>query len=110
MDNMLIVLAIILLLAITSLIFFWFKSLNKKKFRADDGSLFDNQSDLDIYQNLYLKTKTLFLSDSQMSSKTTILGFDKSFLIKLTNEGFPDLKSLFIYRKQIKSLSDLINT
>ena len=39
-----------------------------------------------------------------------ILGFQKSFLTKLTTEGFPDLKSLVKYRKQFKLLSDLINT
>ena len=39
-----------------------------------------------------------------------ILGFDKSFISNLTTEGFPDLKTVVKYRKQIKLLSDLINT
>jgi len=85
------------------------KNINKKSFTAEDGSSFANKSDLDSYKRLYEKTKSLFLVDNQDSSNNQILGFDKLFLTKLTNEGFPNLKTLYKYRKQIKSLSDLIN-
>ena len=52
----------------------------------------------------------LFSPDSDKGSSQLILGFEKVFLSKLTTEGFPDLKTLVKYRKQFKSLSDLINT
>ena len=110
MDITLVVIAIFVLLAIAFLLLFLFKSISKKTFKADDGSVFDNQSDLDSYQILYSKTKSLFLSDDKQNSNYPLLGFEKSFLTKLTNEGFSDLYTLFKYRKQIKSLSDLINT
>ena len=110
MDITLIAIAIFILVAIVFLSLFLFTSITKKSFTADDGSVFDNQSDLDIYQNLYDKTKVLFSLDDEKGSSTQILGFEKSFISKLTIEGFPDLKTLVEYRKQIKSLSDLINT
>ncbi len=110
MDITLIALAIFILVAIVFLVIFLFKSINKKSFTAEDGSIFDNQSDLDLYENLYEKTKLLFCNDEENSSSQQILGFEKSYLTKLTAEGFPDLKTLIKYRKQFKSLSDLINT
>ena len=109
MDITLIALAFFILIAIVFLTLFLFKSINKKSFIAKDGSVFDNQSDLDLYQNLYDKTKPLF-SDNGDSSSQQILGFEKLFLSKLKTEGFPDLKSLIKYRKQFQLLSDLINT
>jgi len=110
MDITLIAIAIFIIVALVFLSLFLFKNINKKSFIAEDGSIFDNQSDLDLYQNLYKKTKPLFNGDDENGSVQTILGFQKSFLTKLTAEGFPDLKSLVKYRKQFKSLSDLINT
>ena len=110
MDITLIAIAIFILIAIVFLTLFLFKSINKKTFTAEDGSIFDTQSDLDLYQNLYDRTKPLFINDSENRSSHQILGFDKSFLSKLTKDGFQDLKTLFKYRKQFKSLSDLINT
>ena len=110
MDITLIAIAIFLLIAIVFLSLFLFKSINKKSFAAEDGSVFDNQSDLDLYQKLYNETKPLFSSDTEKGSSQQILGFDKTFLSKLTTDGFPDLKTLVKYRKQLKSLSDLINT
>ena len=110
MDITLVVIVIFLLLAVAFLLLFLFKSIGKKTFTAEDGSVFDSQSDLDSYNILYDKTKSLFLSEDQASTSYPILGFDKLFLIKLTREGFSDLNTLFKYRKQIKSLSDLINT
>ncbi len=109
MDITFIAIAIFILVAIAFLSLFLFKSINKKKFIAFDGSVFDTQNDLDLYQDLYEKTKPLFIFDEDKGSSQPILGFQKSFLIKLTKEGFPDLKSLFKYRTQFKSLSDLIN-
>ncbi len=109
MDITLIAIAIFILIAIVFLTLFLFKSINKKSFTAEDGSVFDTQSDLDLYQNLYDKTKPLFCTDDKDSSQQ-LLGFEKVFLSKLTTDGFPDLKSVVKYRKQFKSLSDLINT
>jgi len=110
MDMTLIAIVLIVLLVVVFLLLFLFKSFNKKSFIAKDGSSFTKQSDLDLYQTLYEKTQPLFLVDNHDGSSNQILGFDKSFLTKLTNEGFPDLKTIFKYRKQIKLLSDLINT
>ncbi len=110
MDITLLAIAIFILLAIVFLALFLFNSISKKSFTATDGSVFDKQSDLDLYENLYDKTKPLFNIDDEKVSSQPILGFDRSFLIKLKSEGFPDLKSLVKYRKQFKSLSDLINT
>ena len=110
MDITLIAIAIFILVAIVFLGLYLFKSINKKSFTAEDGSVFDSQSDLDVYQNLYEKTKPLFSSDAEKGNVQPILGFDKSFISKLSSEGFPDLKTLVKYRKQFKSLSDLINT
>tara|TARA_Y100001968_G_scaffold269501_1_gene260328 strand:+ start:166 stop:498 length:333 start_codon:yes stop_codon:yes gene_type:complete len=110
MDITLFAIAIFILIAIVFLSLFLFKSINKKSFIAEDGSVFETQSDLDLYQNLFDKTKSLFVTDNAKISSEQILGFEKSFLSKLTREGFPDLKTLVIYRKQFKSLSDLINT
>tara|TARA_B100001250_G_scaffold392180_1_gene393779 strand:+ start:62 stop:394 length:333 start_codon:yes stop_codon:yes gene_type:complete len=110
MDITFIAIAILVLVAIVVLSLSLFKSINKKSFIAEDGSLFDTQSDLDLYQNLYDKTKPLFSAGDDTGSSQPILGFQKSFLTKLIADGFPDLKSLVKYRKQFKSLSDLINT
>ena len=109
MDMTLIAVGLFVLLAVVFLALYLLKSINNKSFTAQDGSSFAKQSDLDSYQRLYEKTQSLFLVDNQDGSNNQNLGFDKLFLTKLTNEGFPDLKTLFKYRLQIKSLSDLIN-
>ena len=110
MDITLIAIAIFILVAIVFLGLYLFKSINKKSFTAEDGSVFDSESDLEVYQKLYNKTKPLFSSDTEKSSAQSILGFEKSFITNLSSVGFPDLKTLVKYRKQFKSLSDLINT
>ena len=110
MDITLIAIAVIIFVAIVFLALFLFKSINNKNFIAEDGSIFDSQSDLDVYQNLFEKTKPLFSNDDENDKSQQILGFDKAFFFKLTTKGFPDLKSLVKYRKQFKLLSDLINT
>ena len=110
MDIILIAIACFILIAIVFLSLFLFKSINKKSYTSEDGSVFDSQSDLDSYNNLYNITKALFIPDNDKGSSQKILGFEKVFISKLTAEGFSDLKTLFKYRKQIKSLSDLINT
>ena len=110
MDIKLIAIAIFILFAIVFLGLYLFKSINKKSFTAEDGSVFDNKSDLDVYQKLYEKTKPLFKIDAEKSSAQSILGFEKSFITKLSSEGFPDLKTIVKYRKQFQTLSDLINT
>tara|TARA_Y100001968_G_scaffold277849_1_gene272866 strand:- start:120 stop:452 length:333 start_codon:yes stop_codon:yes gene_type:complete len=109
-DITLIAISSFILLAIVFLLLFLFKSINNDSFIANDGSIFEKQSDLELYESLYDKTKLIFSPTDQQSSTQPILGFEKSFLTLLTQEGFPDLKTLFIYRKQIKSLSDLINS
>ena len=110
MDITLIAITIFVFVAISFLALFLFKSINKKSYTAKDGSVFDTQIDLDLYQNLYEKTKPIFSVEDEKSSSTQLLGFENSFLIKLTKEGFPDLKTLVKFRKQFKALSDLINT
>ncbi len=110
MDITLIAIAIFILVAIVFLGLYLFKSINKKNYIAEDGSVFDIESDLVAYQKLYDKTKPLFSSDTEKGSGQSILGFEKSFITKLSSDGFPDLKTLIKYRKQFKSLSDLINT
>ncbi len=110
MDITLIAIAIFILIAIVFLSLFLLKSISKKSFIAEDGSVFDTQSDLDLYMKLYERTKPLFSPDDEKDSDLQILGFEKIFLSKLTTEGFSDLKMLLKYRNQIKSLSDLINT
>ena len=110
MDITLIAIAIFILVAIVFLGLYLFKSINKKSFTAEDGSVFDSESDLDVYQKLYDKTMPIFSSDTEKNSSQSILGFERSFITKLSSEGFPDLKTLVKYRKQFKSLSDLINT
>ena len=110
MDITFIALAVFIFVAIVFLALFLFRSINKKKFTAKDGTTFDNQSDLDLYQSLYDKTQPLFSNEEDKGSVQQILGFEKSFLSQLTTDGFPDLKTLIKYRKQIKLLSDLINT
>ena len=110
MDITLLAIAILILVALAFLAIFLFKSINKKSFLAKDGSVFDNQSDLDVYEKFYQKTKPLFTCDDENTAAQSLLGFQKSFLKRITAEGFPDFKTLVKYRKQIKSLSDLINT
>ena len=110
MDITLIAIAIFILIALVFLSLFLFKSINKNSFKAEDGSVFDTQSDLDLYMNLYEKTKPLFSSNNEKASPQQLLGFEQLFISKLTTEGFADLKTLVKYRKQFKSLSDLINT
>ena len=110
MDITLIAIAIFIIVSIGILILALFKSINKNSYTATDGSVFDNQSDLDVYQNLYEKTIPLFRLDESSDSAQSILGFQKTFLTKLKTEGFLDLKTLVKYRKQLKLLSDLINS
>tara|TARA_B100000214_G_C23859544_1_gene577391 strand:- start:436 stop:768 length:333 start_codon:yes stop_codon:yes gene_type:complete len=109
MDITLIAIAFFILLALVFLVIFLFKSINKDKFKADDGSVFDSKSDLDQYNAIYDKTRPLFSVVDNDDSTQSILGFDKFFLTKLTKDGFPDLKTLIKFRGQIKILSDLIN-
>ena len=109
MDITLIAILFFVFLAIVFLSLFLFKSINKKSFKANDGSIFENQTDLDVYNSLYEKTKPIFSSPDERPTNQLVLGFETSFLIKVTSEGFNDLKTLIKYRKQIKLLSDLIN-
>ena len=110
MDITFIAIAFFILLAIVFLLIFLFKSINKKSYTAEDGSVFDNKSDYNVYQNLYEKTKPLFSVSKDNGSNKPIIGFEKSFLLKLTSDGFKDLKTIAKYRTEFKSLSDLINS
>tara|TARA_Y100001968_G_scaffold41208_1_gene31332 strand:- start:489 stop:821 length:333 start_codon:yes stop_codon:yes gene_type:complete len=109
MDITLIAIILVVVLAIVFLLLFLFKNIKKQSFIADDGSVFKNQIDLDLYQSLYNKTKPLFSAESDNATSQELLGFENSFLSKLTSEGFKDLKSLVKYRSQFKLLSELIN-
>ncbi len=106
----LIAIAFLILIAIVFLTLFLFRSINIKSFKAEDGTYFDNKADLELYQNLYDKTKPLFEADLNKAPDQQIMGFERLFLSKLTVEGFPDLKSIIKFRKQFKILSDLLNT
>ena len=110
MDIALIAIVFFILLALVFLLIFLFTSINKKPFKAIDGTIFDNKSDLEVYESLYKKTKSLFSLGEDLGSSDLILGFEKSFLSKLISDGFSDLKTLVKYRKQIKSLSELMNS
>ena len=110
MDIKLIALAFFILLGIVSLLLFLLKSINKKSFIAEDGSVFNSQNDLDVYQKLYEKTIPLFSIAEDNGSSQQILGFERSFVTKLTTEGFNDLKSLVKYRKQFNLLAELIKS
>ena len=110
MDITLVAIVFFVLTAIVFVLIFSFKNIKTKSFTADDGSVFGNQTDLDLYEKLYEKTKPLFLVDDQPNSKKLILGFENTFLSILTREGFPDLKTLIKFRSQLKLLSDLINS
>ena len=109
MDIILIAISVFVFFAIAFLALYLFKSINKKSFTAEDGSVFDSQSELDLYQRLYNKTKPLFSPHDEKGSSQLTMGFEKTFLTKLTKEGFPNLKTIFKYRNQFKSLSDIIN-
>tara|TARA_Y100001968_G_C19340406_1_gene709192 strand:- start:372 stop:704 length:333 start_codon:yes stop_codon:yes gene_type:complete len=110
MDITFIAIAIFIFIAIVFLSLSLLKSINKKSYTAEDGSVFDSQSDLELYKNLYVKTKPLFSLDNDKASTQQILGLEKLFISKLTTEGFPDLKTIVKYREQFKILLDLINT
>ena len=110
MDIALIAIVFFILLAIVFLLLYLFRSVEKKSFLAKDGSSFKNQYDLELYERLYEKTKPLFSDIETNASNQSLLGFDKSFLNRIKTDGFNDLKTLFNYRKQFQSLSDLINT
>ena len=75
---MFIAISIFILLAIVFIILFLFKSINKRSYIADDGTIFDNQSDLNVYQSLYEKTKLLFSVEEDNGSSQQIQGFEKS--------------------------------
>ena len=109
MDITLITIVIFVFVAIVFLLLFLFRSTNNKSFMAEDGSVFESKADLDIYESLYQKTLPLFSELDTKGSSQIILGFDKIFINKLTKEGFNDLKTLVKYRRQIESLSVLIN-
>ena len=110
MDIAFVAIAFFILLAIVFLLVYLFRSVEKKSFLAKDGSSFKNQYDLELYERLYEKTKPLFSDIETNPSNQSLLGFDKSFLNKLRNDGFDDLKTIVNNRKQFQLLSDLINT
>ena len=106
MDITLVAIIIFIFIAIVFILLFVLENINKKSFTAQDGSVFENKFDLELYQNLYEKTKPLFTNDENLTTES-LLGFQRSFLSKLTTDGFPDLKALIKYRKQFELLTDL---
>ena len=109
MDTTLIFIGVFIFLILIALVLFLINNLNKESFVADDGANFNSQSDLDLYNDLLLKTKPIFDEELATSNSSTILGYDKVFLINLKTDGFSDLKTLIKYRNQFKALSGLIN-
>tara|TARA_B100000700_G_C14482103_1_gene595619 strand:+ start:78 stop:404 length:327 start_codon:yes stop_codon:yes gene_type:complete len=107
MDKTLITIVTFILLASIFLILYLLKSFQKVSYKANDGTIFENNATLDIYETLVEKLNPLFSYENENPQK--LLGFDKSFLSKLRSDGFTDLKTLLEYRDQIKNLSDLIN-
>ncbi len=110
MDTTLILIAVFISLILGFLALFLITNFRKDNFVATDGSSFKAQSDLDLYQDLLLKTKPLFAFDEFTSSTKTILGYDRTFLTNLKAGGFKDLKTLLKYRNEFKALSALINS
>ena len=53
MDITLIAIVIFIVVAIVLLGVYLLKSINKKSFTAEDGSVFYSEYDLDVYQKLY---------------------------------------------------------
>ena len=109
MDKNFILIVFIVILILGFLVLFILSNLKKESFVAIDGASFKSQSDLDIYQDLLLKTKPLFALEDDTSNSTTILGYEKIFLKNLKSDGFRDLKTIIKYRNQFKALSALIN-
>ena len=110
MDITLVSIVFFILIAIVFLILFLFKSINDKSFIGDYVSVFKKQSDLEVDQNLYEKTKILFSVIDDNPSREEFLDFEPSFIAKIKTEGFKDFKTIVKYRIQLKKLSDLINT
>ena len=108
MDTTLILIVLFVFILMVFLILF-INNLNKDNFIASDGSRFTSQADLDLYQDLILKTKALFSEEEDNSTSQSILGYDRIFLTNLKTDGFRDLKTLIKYRDQFKALSVLIN-
>ena len=95
MDITLIAIAIFILVAIVFLTLFLFNSINKKSFTAEDGSVFDSQSDLDTYQKLFDKLNPLFSPEDEKGSAQENLGFDKLFLSTKFLKSDIDMSKLF---------------
>tara|TARA_B100001250_G_C19238161_1_gene545281 strand:+ start:198 stop:530 length:333 start_codon:yes stop_codon:yes gene_type:complete len=100
---------VLILVVLGFLLLFLFNNLKKESFLSSDGSSFTSQSDLDLYEDLLIKTKPLFSIEEGTSNSQTILGYQKIFLTNLKTDGFKDLKTLIKYRKQFMALSSLIN-
>ncbi len=109
MSTTLILVGLFIFLVLGFLVLLFFMNLKRESFIASDGSIFKSQSDLDLYQDLLIKTKPLFSSEEASSTSKSILGYDKIFLTKLKTEGFRDLNNLIKYRSQFKTLSSLLN-
>mgnify|MGYP001331561173 CR=1 FL=1 len=109
MDTKFILIGVFIFLFLGFLVLFIISNIKKESFVADDGSSFSSQSDLELYQDLLLKTTPLFDSENLISNSKTVLGYEKKFLANLKTDGFGDLKTLLKYRDQFKTLSDLIN-
>ena len=80
MDAILIFIGVLIFLIFSFLILYLISNLKKDRFVAADGSSFKSQSDLDVYQDLLLKTKPLFSPEYCTSDSQTIRGYDKTFL------------------------------
>ena len=83
----------------------------KKVFVAEDGTEFDNEKLCTEYNVVYKRLIRLYQDDSDIKTrkKKEVLGMKSLFLSKLKDEGFSDIKTLFTYKDDFKTLSDLLH-
>ncbi len=108
MDNLLIILAAVLFIALLTLLLFLFKGFKGNKYVAEDGSVFQSEAGLKKYQNISTKLQALY--DFDLSSSINQSGsFEKEFLACIRMNGFTDIKTLYSFRKQLNMLCDIMN-
>ena len=94
MDITLVSIVFFILIAIVFLILFLFKSINDKSFIGDYVSVFKKQSDLEVDQNLYEKTKILFSVTEDNPCREAFLDFEPSLLAKIKTDDLTIFKQL----------------
>tara|TARA_Y100001970_G_C13958608_1_gene711994 strand:- start:525 stop:851 length:327 start_codon:yes stop_codon:yes gene_type:complete len=107
MDLTLIFLGLVLLIAISALAAFLYKSTSKKTFKSIDGTEFFDEIKCQNYDKKLEKLNCLYLESSRTSKN--ILGLSPVFLTLLRSKGFEDLKTLLEYKKDFTLLSKLLD-